>query len=74
MLKYRELPVNFKMTSGQGINTIMVCRDDGTPVDNFEVWWSLPDGWLGWVHTTVSEELLELRKKIVKILNAEKKP
>jgi len=22
MLKYRELPVNFEMTSGQGINTI----------------------------------------------------
>lgn len=75
MVRFRNLPVvyerqeknikGFKFLS----NNLVVHYDNGVPVDRFDVFFSLPDGWIAWCCDTLSAEKKQLRTEICAELN-----
>jgi hypothetical protein len=66
-IRYKDLPVNYEKCAN---NEVVVRYDDTTPVDRFDIFFSLPDGWLAWCVDTMSMEIKKMRREIVKDLNS----
>jgi len=72
MIYFNDLPITYDVESRRPFSHVVARYDNGAPVDRFEVWFSLPDGWMGWTRNTIAENVLKLRKDILKNMNSKK--